>query len=103
MTGGESKPEGPAVDGSEPAVLEANEKWSRWLHGVIDDSTGDHQTASQCHHRQTANQLETQQNVCNEPRHERRPATINHAGVTENIRDVFAPGRGSQISTNVVL
>ena len=69
MTGGESKPERPAIGGSERAVFESNEEWRCRLHGVVDDSTGDHQTASQCYHRQTAHQVETQQNDGDEPRH----------------------------------
>jgi len=42
VTGGEGKPKGPAVCGSERAVFESNEEWCCWLHGVVDDSTSDH-------------------------------------------------------------
>jgi len=79
VTGDESKPEGPAVDGNERAVFETNEKRFSWLHGVVDDGTGDHQTSSQRQHCQTAHQLETQQDVGDKPRHQRRPARSHNS------------------------
>ena len=78
VTSGEGKPKSPAVDGNQRAIFESNEEWSCWLHGVVDDCTGDHQTSSQCDHRQTAHQVEMQQNDSDEPRHKRRPAHSNH-------------------------